>query len=258
MSSNTRIDREAVPDRLEECGGIEQGIVGWGDGKPHFDLGDDSNGNVTLVKVKLIRGVHGDGIELLCGISEPFWYIPAEGSVVHVSLPAGLWRAPGNTMITAILGKSPTKQFGTGNAQDAVIDFGPDRRVVIKAGKGVVMSDYENRYIAVGPETGIKAGDPDASGFTIKASKITFYAAKSKSVVCSLELSEDKIFAMCKQVSGGPSSGFKFKGGTATVMCQSYANTAASGMLGGTASPASGIQYGPGIGIPSTSWKCAS
>jgi hypothetical protein len=155
--SRAPIDREAVPDRLEECGGIEQGIVGWGDGKPHFDLGDDSNGNVTLVKVKLIRGVHGDGIELLCGISEPFWYIPAEGSVVHVSLPAGLWRAPGNTMITAILGKSPTKQFGTGNAQDAVLDFGPDRRVVIKAGKGVVMSDYQNRYIAVGPETGITA-----------------------------------------------------------------------------------------------------
>lgn len=250
-------DRTAIPDGVEDSGGIEQGIVGWGDGKPHYVLGADSNGGITLVKVKLIRGIPGDGIELQCSISEPFWYIPAEGAVVHVSMPAGLWRVPGNTMIVAIRGKSPDAQFGTGKAQDAVLDFGPDRRVVIKAGKGVVMSDYQNRYFAVGPSTGIKCGDPDGSGFLIKDSKVCFYAAVNGDAVASFELSENKLFAMCKPSGGGDSSGFKFSNGNCSVLCQKYSNSASSGALGGMASPVSGVQYGPYPGIPSNSWKVA-
>lgn len=251
-------DSEALRHQLDDHGGIEQGIVGWPDGKPHYDLGTEENGGITLVKVKLIRGVQGDGIELLCGISEPLWYIPAAGSIVHVSMPAGLWRVPGNAMIVAIRGKSPTAQFGTGSKQDAVIDFGPDRRAVIRAGQGVVIQDYENRYLAVGPKTGIKAGDPDGSGFVIKDEKIFLYAADGTDAIATLELSENKIFGMCKPSGGGDSSGFKFNGGKCTVMCTEYSNLAGSGVLGGTATPLSGIQYGPGIGVPSTTWKVAT
>lgn len=258
-----------TPDRTllrdtgrRDPGGIYDGTVGWEDGEDHFDIGDDG---VTLVKVTLHKGRMPDtddaknsprakGTRVLTRISAPLYNIPPDGAEVHVSMPAGRLLDPGAGAIIAQLSASPDIQF---SGTKAKLDFGPDVDVVLKA-RSVTITDYENRFISVSPTTGIKAGDKDGSGFCLKSSKWLIYAAVSKTAVCALELSENKIFATCKPHSGGDSSGFKFSGGNCTVMCQQYTNTAGGGCLGGTASPVSGIQYGPGFGIPSTSWKVAT
>ena len=250
--------RRDPPDQ----GGIYDGTVGWADGSAHFDIDEESG--ITLVKVTLFKGRNPDtdgavsdglahGREILCRIGAPLFNIPPKGAQVMVAMAADRGLTPGAGVIFSIPIKSPGTQFSDSRAK---MDFGEETDLVIKA-RSVTLSDYEDRFLTLGPTFGIKAGDSTGSGLHIKNSKLRFYAAVNKTGVCSLELSENKIFSMCTSSGGGQSSGFKFNGGNCTVYCQQYANTAASGMLGGTASPLSGIQYGPGLGLPSLSWKVA-
>jgi hypothetical protein len=252
----------ALGQPVIDQGGIYDGTVGWQDGQAHYDIDPDSG--VTLVRVTLFKGRNpgqdgpvtdalAHGHQILCRIGAPLSNIPPLNAQVMVAMAADRMLTPGGGVIFAMPIKSPGTQFA---ADKAKLDFGPDYDLVIKA-RSVTLTDYENRFLTVGPTYGIKCGDVTGSGLCIKDSKLLFYAAVDKTGVCSLELSENKVFAMCTASSGGQSSGFKFSGGNCTVYCQQYANTASSGMLGGTASPVSGVQYGPGFGIPSTSWKVA-
>lgn len=259
----------ALRGATKDQGGIYDGTVGWNDGSAHFDL--DADSGVTLVRVTLFKGRNPDqdqdpitdklahGHEILCRIGAPLYFVPPKGSQVMVAMAADRGLTPGAGVIFSMPIASPGTQF---NDKKAKMDFGPDVELVIKAGS-VTLSDYEDRFYTLGPKFGIKCGDRTGSGFHIKDSKLLLYASVtkgdgSKGGVCSLEMSENKLFGLCNPAEGGTPSGFKFALGSCHVYCKEYSNNAASGQLGGTASPISGIQYGPGIGVPSMSWKVSS
>jgi hypothetical protein len=177
--------RGREPPGPPDNGSIEEGTVGWGDDGPHYEL--DTTTGVTLVKVTLFRGRDPDadgekpdkrarGHKILARIGAPLFYIPADGAQVIVVLPAGHGHVPGGPVILTAVVPAPPVQFGTNDGKDVVLDFGEDRRVIIKAGRGVILSDYENRYVGVGPDIGFKIGDPDASGAHLKAGKWQLYA----------------------------------------------------------------------------------
>ena len=233
-----------------DAGSIELGTVGWGDDS-HFELGTDDNGGVTLVKVKLLRGLPEQGQELLCRLSAPLWFVPDVGSQVLVAVPAGFSQVPGAPVIIAAPGANPSSQFGGGKAADAILDFGPDRRVIIKAGKGVILSDYENRYVGVGPELGVKVGAPDASGCLLKGGTWTFYAVQDDEAKAVLKLSPDAVLLNHKAADGKVAA-LKLKGGNCTIPCAEFSAVCSNALIGAKASPATPVQFGPGPGAPST------
>jgi hypothetical protein len=249
------------PKRTGDDWGIFDGTVGWQDGSDHYDIGDDG---VVLVKVTLFHGYNAEqageelpddgrahGAQILCRIANPANRIPPDGTQVHVSVPRGRLQIPGGGVIMLEVGAAADHQF---SAEKTKLNF-PGQHLVIKA-LSLTLTDEADRYFYVGPK-GVKVGDADGSGAQLLNGKWMFYACVDGEAVAVLELSENKIMATCKSAGGAQAAGFKFNAGKCTVLCDDYANTAGSGVLGGTASPVSGIQYGPGMGVPSTSWKVA-
>lgn len=214
-------EEEIFHDRPDDSGSIELGTVGWADGSEHYDL---EPGGLTLVKVTLFRGAvapaqgetvdpaRARGRQILCRLSAPLWTIPDDGAQVTVAVPAGFGATPGAPMILGWHKDTPAQQFGTSSGKDAVLDFGPDRRLIIKAGT-VVLSDYENRYLVLSPETGVKVGDPDASGFCLKGSKWMFYASVGADAKTILELDGAGGGFRVADKSGGAPGGIEIKAG---------------------------------------------
>ncbi len=268
--SGTTSDREVLGNP-EDTGQVELGTVGWvGDAKEEdiFELGTGSNDGVTLVKVQLFRG-RGDqdetednakpgqarGTQILARAMGPNWYIPARGSQVIVARPAG-FDGPGCWHILGVPGPNPATQVGgtSRGEPDVILDFGPKRRVIIKA-HTVVLSDYNDRYFMVGPDGGIKAGDPDGSGYQLKSGTFIAYVAEGSPPTVKAQLGVTVAKGFMASHKDTKVSSIKLKDGQATIAGGgSIALEFANGKLGSGASPVAGVQYGPGFGVPSTSW----
>lgn len=242
---------------------IEHGTVGWDDGSELLDLGTDTNGGRTFIRVQLFRGADpasvpdpGDGAahgyKIKARISGPMWHVPPRGTHCLVAFPEGLVDAPGLGVIIALPDKNPSIQF---SGSRAVLDFGPDMDVVIK-GKSVVISDYENRYFSVGPETGIKCGDADANGFCLKAGQWLMYTTQAGNARSCLKLAGAEASLA---LNDGKVAFVKLSDGKIEVAGTKFVAATASGYLGLTAVAASPIAYsaaGP-VNLISASWFVA-
>ncbi|HEU4729977.1 MAG TPA: hypothetical protein VFT22_18900 [Kofleriaceae bacterium] len=239
---------------------VEHGTIGWDGEDEHADLGTVSNDGTTLVKVQLFRGRDtsepvkdgvSQGHQILARIGGPIWYIPPKGTQCFVVFPGGFQDTPGiGLLVPAYPGKSPSIQF---SKTRAVLDFGPDMDVVIK-GKSVVLSDYNNRYFAVGPTTGIKCGDIDASGFCLKGGQWLMYVANAGNATAGLKLAATEASMM---LNDGQTQGVTMSGGTVTVLGTTFSAKVAIGYLGKAPTVANTIVAGlptPGAQLASTSW----
>lgn len=233
-------------------GGIEAAVVEAKEGGVYYDVEADGP---TFVHVRLSRGTPGDRATLWCRISQPLNYIPTPGTSVIVAIPAGFGYSPGAAMIIAASGPAPANQFGDAKAK---LDFGPDYDLVIKA-RSITLTDYENRYLTVGPDYGVKIGDASASGAILKDAKWAFYVAESGDAKAVFELSTDKVQIVQKD---SKQTALLMRNGEICLAGTTLKAMCASGYLGNPASvtPANGIAYsvaGP-ANVVSTSWFVAS
>jgi hypothetical protein len=254
-------DDELFHDSPDDSGSIELGTVGWQDGADHYDA---EAGGLTLVKVTLFRGAappaegetpdpeRARGRQILARLSAPLWYVPADGAVVHVSIPAGFGAVPGGPMIIGVAANTPAQQFATNGGNDAILDFGPDRRVIIKAGGGVILSDYENRYVGVSPEIGFKIGDADASGACLKGGKWLFYGSIAADAKVVLELDANGGGIRLADKGGAAPAGLEIKGGNWIAYGTKFAASTAAVYLGSSPTNATPVLYGsPGSPLAS-------
>ena len=176
------INESALQGHQEDRGGIELGVVGWpGDADHAAVSAEDLNGR-TLVKVTLLRGATGydadvpdgeaRGTRIRCRVKGPDFYVPPKGTEVMVAIPAGFGLTDGAPVILACMGATPDIQYSKTRAK---FDYGPDIDVVFKA-RSVTISDYEDRFVAVGPDTGIMITDADGTMIQIKNKKIVILA----------------------------------------------------------------------------------
>lgn len=252
------------PDPFDDAGGIYHGTVGWDDGQgKHFDM---KPGEITLVKVTLFVGrdpraeVPDDGLahgrQILASVAAPLFKIPAPGTVVHVSIPAGCWSVPGAGVIFAEVLKAPPNQFSESTSK---LDFGPDANLVIKAGQ-VAITDYENRYISVSPKGGIKMADADGTMVSIlnKAIQVVVGNGAGEEATAIFELGAGKLRVALKD--GSKQAAMVLNPDQFAVTCKSFVAECSSGKLGaGPILPAQGIACtvaGP-ANVISTSWVVA-
>jgi hypothetical protein len=256
MSRGTRpaSEQERLRDQRSGSGSIELGTVGWGDGEDRF--APEVEGEPTLVKVTLFRGRRPDvdgeakedraqGQPTLCRVAQPLNYIPPEGGQVMVAIPAGFELTPGVGVIFAAMGPTTT-QFGTARAK---MDFGPDVDLILKA-KSVTLSDYEDRYLTLGPDFGFKVGDATASGLNLQDGKWLMYVADGGDAPdCKGVFEIDQGLVRC-QAKAGAISGFEADGGgTFTVSGVRFCAYTDGGMLGRNAIPTNLVTYQV-VGVP--------
>jgi len=213
-------------------GAIELGEVIEVDGS-HYQVQP-----TTLVHVRLLRGDPDDRPRLLCRISQPLNFIPTPGTAVVVAVPAGFGYSPGAPMIIGCAGAAPGNQFAEDKAK---MDFGPDYDLVIKA-RTITFTDYEDRYLTIGPQYGIKAGDADASGFQMKDGKWLIYASENGDAKATLQLA-GAAGAKLLHKSPTSSSGFEYKDGQWVSYGVKAELQFMIGKLGKNAAPP-GISYG--------------
>ena len=241
-------------------GGIYDGTVGWEDGGDHFDI--DSSG-VTLIKVTLFKGrnpttdppkdsARAKGTRILARISAPLYHVPPDGAEVHVSVPAGRMLDPGAPVIVAQPVPSPSTQF---NGTKAKMDFGPDYDLVIKA-RSITLTDYEDRYLTLGPKYGLKIGDADANGCQLKNAQWLFYTTHSGTAATTFMLSRDNGIALLHD--DGVKTCMKMSGGEWMGVGNSFKAMFGAGYLGVAANPLppQAIAMGP-VGpanVVSASW----
>lgn len=257
----------------EDNGSIEMGTVGWDDGTDtHFD----DSGPVSLVKVTLFRGVDpgedesadptiARGHQILSRVLGPINFMPRPKTQVLVARPAG-FDGPGMWFILGLGGLggtvgNPTTQYdgksgsSTGAKARAKLDFGADVDLVIKA-RSVTLSDYSNTYLGISPDFGIKAGNAKGDGFQITPGNFIGYVtdqAADPKAVAQFGLTKEKGIILSEKMTSQVAS-LRLKEGNFVLAGKEFSCQTANGSLGVVASPVSGIQFGPGIGIPSTSW----
>lgn len=230
-------------------GSIELGIVDDGPNGKHFDL---VAGGVTYVCVRLLRGGHSEDEQhrLWCCVSLPLNYVPAKGTSVVVAVPAGVGFTPGAAMIIGIRGAAPPNQFSDSRAK---LDFGEDVDLVIKA-RSITFTDYEDRYLTIGPSFGIKAGDATATGFQIKDSKLAFYAAEDGDAKAMFQLAGAEGVKLVWK--GAPATtGFTMKDGKYVGFGLKFTANYVTGQFGNAIAPAQGVGYGVGpASLMSATW----
>jgi len=255
---------EAFMPAPPPTGSLELGTVGWEDGKDHYDL---VGGQPTLVKVTLWRGAtpgsgkartngRAGGTQVLCRVSRPLNFIPEDGSEVMVALPAGYETTPGAGFIQNVTAPAPEIQHSETKAK---MEFGPEVDLVIKA-RSVTISDYQDRYITVGPDYGIKGGAgqtasgtrQDLSGFCLKDGKWQFYVADADGyTVSALQLAQEATL-ICNVADDGKQVKIKLAGGDSTYMCAGkFMALYATGLLGNPAGLPAAVMAG-GVPVPST------
>lgn len=186
---------------------IYTGTVGHDDKADWYDQGtsgtNDPNG-VTLVRVQLYTGrLNGtpikpgvaQGMQVLAQLSGPLWRIPRLGERCLVALPGGL-SDPGGAVIIGWLAATPATQFSPTRSK---IDLGNDTDLFIKA-KSITISDYDNRFIAIGPANGVVMQDKDGSGVVIKDGNIAIFSQQGGAIKTILQLTPADINAL---VNGG-------------------------------------------------------
>lgn len=164
----------------------EKGTIGWeGDTDLHYDINQDADDGVTLVKVQLFRGrVPGttaktdaaQGHKILARLSSQhggMWSIPRKGKQCIVEFAGGFNMTPGTGVITAIAGAYINDQF---KEDREIWDAGADRDVLIK-GRRVAIQGYDGSFIAISPEAGIQVVDKDGNGVCIQSGTVTIFGS---------------------------------------------------------------------------------
>lgn len=250
-------------DPFADVGSIWDGTVGWDDGSQHYDILAEGR---TLVRVTLFVGrdprevVRDDGLahgrRILARVGAPMFRIPPRGTEVHVSIPAGRWDSPGAGVILCELQATPANQF---SERTTKLDFGPDANLVIKAGQ-IALTDYENRYISVSPQGGIKMADQDGSMISILNKKIQLVvgAGNGAATPCLMELAEGKVRINVKTDAG--QGGLVLNPDQFACTAKSFKAACSNGMLGVSAIASNGIAYSPAgpANVVSTSWFVSS
>lgn len=243
-----------------EPASLEVGTVGWDNDAEQADLGTQQNDGTTLVKVQLFRGKdptsditpgRGQGYRIYARLNGwPFWAIPPKGMQCVVGFPAGFATTPGAGIILALPGPNPFVQFSKTRAK---VDVGPDMDLVVKA-HSVTLSTYDNDYIVIGPDAGIRLADHNGNSILLKNGKM-------RVSICEGDPPEGKVVlevALGALRLGHKSAGgqcmLKMAGGKATLMAGTELALVGSAVsLGGAASPATPVMVGPNPGRPSTS-----
>lgn len=229
---------------------FEPGTVGWDGSEPHYDTQDD----VTLVKVTLVRGRHpstpltpsvAQGLQVLCRIGGGLFRIPPKGTAVMVGFPTAYADHPGAGVIVCTTEASPDIQF---SATKAKFDVGADTDLVIKA-KSVTISDYNNRFLHVGPD-GVMIQDESGNGLMLAGGALVLFVADGGDAKTLLQLTKSELSLLQKE------TGFiKLRGGNATVMATGSAGILAGNVsIGAGATAATPARVGAAPpGTPSTS-----
>lgn len=199
-------DQDINPHRAPMPQSFYRGTIGWKSNDEHHDLGTDSNDGHTFVRVTLHSGLNknnteqpeggvSEGLQVLCQVMGPLHWIPQKGTAVMVAFPEGNISAPGAGVIIGSIGKSPGIQF---DHLKPKLDFGPDQTFTVKAGQ-IILSTYNDDYIALGSAFGIKIGNKEGTGGQIKGTKIIFYSAFLGDAKSVLEIDIDKISIVQKE-----------------------------------------------------------
>jgi hypothetical protein len=153
---------------------LEMGTVGHEGAPSHYDIGTGTDDGNTLVAVTLARGRdrskpitpgRAQGQQVWCQISDAVYRIPPPGTRVLVGFPSGMRQVNGAGVILATMSASPTIQF---SATKAKLDYGPNTDLVIKA-RSITISDYNNRFISLGPDGDIIVQAADGTGMKIQS-----------------------------------------------------------------------------------------
>lgn len=228
---------------------FEPGTVGWDGVDEHFDTED----GVTLVRVTLVRGRHpstpltpdvAQGHQVLCRIGGGLFRIPKKGTPVMVGFPTAFAGHPGAGVIVCTTEASPDIQF---NDTKAKFDVGPDTDFVIKA-KSVTISDYDNRFLHVGPD-GVMLQDEAGNGVIMKKGAIMIFVADGGDAKTVVQVTPKELSLVQKD------SGFvKLTGGNATLFASgSVALVGANVAVGAQATAATPALCGSPPGTPSKS-----
>jgi hypothetical protein len=232
---------------------FEPGVVGWDQDDAHADLGTADNDGNTLVKVTLFRGRDpatsppaagvADGHRVLAQLGAGLFWVPPKGSRVMVGFPSAFATSPGAAFVVSVQATSPSNQFGLSRAK---LDVGPDQDLVLK-GKSVTISDYQNRFLHVGPD-GVMLQDEAGNGVVMKNGAVMIYVADGGDAKTVVQLTKDELSLLQK------SAGFlKLKGQNATLFANGSASVVAgSVMLGAAATAATPALVGVPPGVPST------
>jgi hypothetical protein len=171
---------------------FERGIVGWDDAEDWFELGDETNGGLTVVRVQLFKGRDpttppkqgiAQGHRLLVALPDGFFRIPPKGSECIVAFPGGDIQTAGAGILLATIPRPQVSAvYGHLDAEEACIHAGtadgsnPARVVVKKDGSIVTLtqtSDGQTVYLRVASDA-LRFVAPwgtlrfDASGFHVK------------------------------------------------------------------------------------------
>lgn len=205
------------------------GSIGWEGEDEHFFLGTADNDGHTLVRVQLFSGrdisaplnpTRAQGTKLLCHIMGGLFRIPKKDTRVYVLVPSGMEATPGAGLIIGTVEPSPTDQF---TDDRAVLDFGPDVHLVIKA-KSISLQDPDNRFLTVGtPRVGGTPGllfqAADGSGGVIQEGVVSWFVASGGDAKTVLQMTASK--AECMTKSGGywtvNTSGFQAVGTSCAI-----------------------------------------
>jgi hypothetical protein len=244
-----------LPNDADVLGGssdlllFEPGTVGWDGADPHFDTED----GVTLVRVTLVRGRHpstplqpdvAQGHQVLCRIGGGLFRIPPKGTAVMVGFPTAFAGHPAAGVIVCTTEASPDTQF---NDTKAKFDVGPDTDLVIKA-KSVTISDYDNRFLHVGPD-GVLLQDDKGNGVVMSGGAIMIYVADSGDAKTLVQMTPQELSLLQKD------TGFiKLTGGKLTLLASGSAGLVAGNVaIGSPSKPQVAAMIAPSPGVPSTS-----
>lgn len=171
---------------------LERGIVGWDDAEDWFELGDETNGGLTVVRVQLFKGRDpttppkprvAQGHRVLVALGDGFFRIPPKGSECIVAFPGGDVQTPGAGILLATIPR-PRERTVYGHLEDeeACLHAGsadgsnPARVVTKKDGAIVLMTeadDGQTIYLRVAKDA-LRFVAPwgtlrfDATGFHVK------------------------------------------------------------------------------------------
>lgn len=250
-------------DLFPEAGGppaVEAGIIGWDGEDEVADVGDDSNGGVTLIRVQLFRGKDAtsdvkpgvaQGHRILARMNGwPLWAIPPKGLQCYVMFPSGFEEAPGAGVIAALPGANPFVQFSKTRTK---LDVGEGQDLVLK-GRSVTLSSYENHFLSVGPEVGVLMSHPGGHAIQIHENQVRIWVSKDDDAKSLIVLSQDKIEVLQK-AAGGNIASIVLSEEEAIVLGKVFKALTAGGVLGAAASAITGVQYSVAPGTMSATWS---
>jgi len=239
---------------------VEAGIIGWDGEDDVADVGDETNGGVTLIRVQLFRGKDAtsdvkpnvaQGHKILARMNGwPLWAIPPKGLQCYVMFPSGFETAPGAGVIAALPGANPFVQFSKTRTK---LDVGADQDLVFK-GRSVTISSYENHFLSVGPEVGVLLSHPDGHAIQIHENQVRIWVSKDGDAKSLVVLSQDKIEILQKAASDNATV-VMLSEEEVVVLGKVFKALTAGGVLGAVASAVTGVQYSAAPGTMSATWS---